>query len=147
MSIHIQSLLEEMMSAELEPPVRELFARVRELDQGCSVLRVLFRRPNVMLTLDDIAYHAARPSAVVEGSILAMVEMGLAREIVVAGIAWFGLTKDQEIHQSVSKLIRWQDRCHRRLAEIARMVDGQPVAREGVSKRPSGGRLGESGAR
>lgn len=117
--------IEEIILAKMEPPVRDLFARVSQLDRGCLILRLLFRRANVVMTIDDVAYHVAEPKAIVENSIHAMVEIGLAREIVVeGGPSFFGLTKDQELRQTIRELMRWQDLSHRRLAQIGRAVDG-----------------------
>ncbi len=81
----MDQISEERLLAELEPEVRALFTQVRGIDGGCLLLRFLDEHANALMTVEDIAFHLCEPSGVVENTLYAMRELGLVREVVVAG--------------------------------------------------------------
>ena len=116
--------IEEMMLAELEPKLRELFTQVKGLGCGWSILRLLYQRANALMMVDDIAYHVGESRKAVERDLEALIDLGLARKVELAGAKFFGLTEDPELRQAVHDLCSWQERWRHRLAQIASAVDG-----------------------
>ncbi len=119
--------IEEMVLAELEPRTRELFGKVRHLEYGCSILRFLNQRGNVLITLEDIAYHLEAKKSPIERDLYALVKLGLVARITVVGVVFFGLVEDVQVRCAVHDLYCWQDYWHARLSEIESIVNGRSV--------------------
>ncbi len=120
-----ESHTQELVLDELEPRARQLFSQIRAFDCGCLLLRFLEAHAHRLMTIDDIAYHLVEPDAVVEQSLYAMIDLGLARRVGLAGLSLFGFTMDQEKQQLVRGLCAWQDGWQARLARLERMVGGK----------------------
>jgi hypothetical protein len=120
-----ESHIQETVLEELEPKVRELFAQICELDCGCALLRFLDTHRHALMTIDDIAYHVIEPHGDVEKSLVGMLELGLARRVAGAGLAWYGITEDEARQQLVHGLCAWQDSWQARLARVGRVVGGK----------------------
>ncbi len=121
--------IEEMVLAELEPRTRELFSKVRRLEYGCSVLRFLSQRGNVLITVEDIAYHLEAKKSPIERDLMALLKLGLVCRVTVVGVVFFGLAEDAEVRRAVRDLSRWQDYWHERLSEIESIVTGRGAHR------------------
>jgi hypothetical protein len=118
--------IEQMLLAELEPRSRELFFKARRLKCGCSLLRFLNQRGNVLMTVEDIAYNLGTSRALVERDLQTLSRLGLVSRVSVVGVVFFGLTEDPEMRRAVCGLCRWQ---HQRLSEIQGIINGQGTPR------------------
>jgi hypothetical protein len=130
-----ESHIQETVLEELEPKVRELFAQICELDCGCALLRFLDTHRHALMTIDDIAYHLIEPCRVVEMSLGAMRELGLARRVNVPGLALFGIAEDKEKQELLRGLCAWQERWQARFARVGRVVGGKHAPAEISSHR------------
>lgn len=120
-----ESRVQEMLCGELDPRLRELFSEVRLVDGGLALLRLLNSDPNTLRTIDDFAFHLRKPAAAVEKGLRGMVKLGLVRRIDAANITVFGVTRDPDRRHLLGELCTWQDRWHKRLAQIEQVVDGK----------------------
>lgn len=124
-----ESRVQEMLCGELGPCLWELFSEVRLIDGGLELLRLLHLHPNTLRTIDDFAFHLHKPAPVVEKGLRAMVKLGLVRRIDAASVVVFGITRDPDRRRLLVELCDWQDRWHKRLAQIEQVVDGKfPVS-------------------
>lgn len=124
-----ESRVQEMLCGELGPCLWELFSEVRLIDGGLELLRLLHLHPNTLRTIDDFAFHLHKPAPVVEKGLRAMVKLGLVRRIDAASVVVFGITRDPDRRRLLVELCDWQNRWHKRLAQIEQVVDGKfPVS-------------------
>ncbi len=126
-----QFILPEDMSFQtvflegLNGRLRDAFERICALDCGWPLLLFLDENPNVLMTDDDFAYLVDEQASVVQGNLYAMVDLGLARQLQVAGITLFGMTRDPEARQVIRELCAWQNQWRARLAQIDRLINGR----------------------
>ncbi len=113
--------------ADLDDNARPLFAQVRKLDGGLSLLRLLHSKANTVLTVDDLAYHLNQAAPVVERTLRRLVELGWARQIDLKDCSWFGLTTDPQRRQLVAELVTWQDGWNARLEQMRHTINGAMV--------------------
>ena len=117
----VQTVFLEGLSIRL----RDLFDRICSLDCGWSLLLLLNENPNVLMTDDDLAFLIDDLATTVQSNLYAMIDIGLARQIDVAGITLFGMTKDPEARQIIHELCAWQNQWRTRLAQIDRLISGR----------------------
>ncbi len=120
--------IEEMLLAELEPRTRELFVTARSFKCGCSILRFLNQRGNLLMTVDDIAYHLKTSRVLVEQDLQALSKLGLVSRVSMVGVVFYGLTEDSELRRIVRDLCRWQDDWHARLSTIEGIINGKAIS-------------------
>ena len=134
--------LQELVCAELDPRLNDLFARVRPLDGGFTLLRFFAANANTLRTADDVAYHVGMSASAVDKSLHALSHMGLVRRVQAAGITLYALTEDPLKRRTVRDLCAWQDRWQARIAQIDRLINGQPspadAARPRAVQAPAG---------
>ncbi len=122
---------------EMPEPIRHLFDQVSACDGGMPLLRTLEANPNTFKTAEDLAYSVQQPQAAVEGSLYALVNLGLVQWMNVAGLVFFGLTPNPDQRQAAHDLCAWQDRWHARLAHIEQVVNGTAWPRPARQGAPS----------
>ena len=93
-----QTVLLEGLGLEM----RDLVDRLCALDCGWRLLRFLIQNPNIMIKL------------------------GLMRQTDLAGITFFGMTKDAEARQIISDLCIWHDQWCARIDQINRLINRGP---------------------
>jgi hypothetical protein len=89
------------------------------------LLLFLNENPNVLMTDDDLAYLVDDQAPTVQSNLYAMIDLGLTRQIDVAGVTLFGMTRNPETRQLIRELCAWQRQWRKRLAEIDRLFNGK----------------------
>ncbi len=117
------SVLQELLYAELDDAERELFDRVHHLAYGCAILHFLNDHPGLTATVEEIAFRLDESPRLVEKSLLGLAKLGLLRQAR-AGQESYSLASDPHKRQLVHDLFDWQFRWHRRLARLENLVDG-----------------------
>jgi hypothetical protein len=116
-----QTILLEGLSIRM----KDLFDRICALDCGWPLLLFLDENPNVLMTDDDLAFLIDELAATVQSNLYAMIDFGLIRQMEVAGITLFGMTKNPEARQIIRELCAWQNQWRTRLAHIDRLISGR----------------------
>jgi hypothetical protein len=119
-----ERFIHDRMLEDMERRVRVLFDRLVKLDSGLALLRFFNADANTLRTIEDIAYSLKRPYGEVERGVLALVDLGLVHWTLIAGLAFFGLTKNSEQRKLVRELTDWQDRWFARSDLIKSVLDG-----------------------
>lgn len=117
----VQTVFLEGLSIRL----RDVFDRICSLDCGWPLLIFLNDNPNVLMTDDDFAYLVDEQAPMVQSNLYAMIDLGLIRQIEVAGITLFGMTRNPEMRQVVRDLCAWQNQWRKRLAQIDQLINGK----------------------
>lgn len=122
----LEPSLQDLVCAELDPRLNDLFVRVRPLEGGFTLLRFFAANVNTLRTADDIAYHVCLPVAAVDKSLRTLSQMDLVRRMQAAGITLYGLTENPQKRRLVRDLGEWQDRWLAQIQQIDRLINGQP---------------------
>ncbi len=117
--------IEEMMLAELEPELRELYTQLSRMECGASILRFFRRRPKVLIVIDDIVYYVDGSRPAVERALEGLIALDLLRRVQLPGLELFGLTQNPEKREAVCKLCAWQERWYQHLTRMASWIDGE----------------------
>ena len=117
-----QTVLLEGLGLEM----RDLVDRLCALDCGWRLLRFLNQNPNILMTQDDLAYRVDEATAIVQTNLHAMIKLGLMRQTDLAGITFFGMTKDAEARQTISDLCIWHDQWCARIDQVDRLINRGP---------------------
>ncbi len=123
-----ESLVHDLLFADLNESEQALFERVHDVNDGCALLCLLDRSPTQQLTVEDIASQAQAPEATVEQSLQALADLQLVRRAEIEGIHFYGLSDDPTRRALIDALFAWQDRWHARLDRLAALVDGRSHA-------------------
>lgn len=120
-----ESLVHDLLFADLDETEQALFERVHAINGGCALLYLLDRSPTQQLTVEDIASQVQAPAPTVERSLQALADLRLLRRAEIEGIAFYGLSDEPARRPLIDALFAWQDRWHARLAHLTDLVDGR----------------------
>ncbi len=120
-----ERLVQDIVLAEAENHVRDLYNQLQVLDGGFELLFFLATKGNSLMTVEDIAYFVKRPFPEVKSSLEAMVDLGLLRRTDIVGLSFFGITADSEWQQSVRDLCAWRTAWRARMDRIQSVIDGK----------------------
>jgi hypothetical protein len=120
-----ERLVQDIVLAEAENHVRDLYNQLQALDGGFELLLFLATKGNSLMTVEDIAYFVKRPFSEVKSSLEAMVDLGLLRRADVIGLSFFGITADSMRQQSVRDLCAWRTAWRVRMDRIQSVIDGK----------------------
>jgi len=104
--------------------VQGVFEQVRALDGGLPLLGFLAAHAHSLQTSDDIAYHLNQAPAVVAQDLQSLVALGLARQVDMLDLTFFGMMTDPERGGLVRELVAWQALWTTRQARIERVING-----------------------
>jgi hypothetical protein len=125
-----ESVLRSVLLTELDEHTRMLFKQLCTLNCGIQLVRFLVENKHTLTTVEGIAYHLNQAPAKVEGDIQELENLGLVRQVNVAGLTLFGVTMDSDRRQLVRDLCAWQERWQLRLVRIERAIDGKAARDE-----------------
>lgn len=87
----------------------QLFACVRKLNCGFSILQCLQANPRALMTPEGISDHLKRPVEVIDNDLSSLQELGLVSPKPIAGIVFFGLDPDPAKRKLVRELLARRD--------------------------------------
>jgi DNA-binding IclR family transcriptional regulator len=113
-----------MVIAELSDSAKTLFAELGRIPCCLMILHFLRSNASTLLTADDVAYHLAKPLALVEKGLATLAHLDLVQSTTVTGITFYRFAT-HPAHQSLAhELCAWQDRWETRLKQIAHLIWG-----------------------
>lgn len=119
-------VIQKLVLGDLDEKILQILNQLCVGKCGVALLRYLDVHANSLHTLEDIAYSLRESCSDVECGLNTLQELGLACELRIAGISFFGATPDQNGRVRIRELRAWQERWRVRIKRIERLVDGKP---------------------
>lgn len=129
-SVDADSVLEQLLLAELQIDEKRTFSKVAALTHGTMLLTFLDSNSNTLSAADAIAFRLGADVEAVEAGLSGLLRLGLVRRLDVGPRLW-GLTENPTRRQTVKNLVAWQNRWRVRLAQLDRVVRGVPFEGNG----------------
>lgn len=85
-------------------------------------LNFLHSHPRTFLTLDDVAYHLARPIEEIERDLQKLTQLQLVQTQRVTLVTFYALTREPAKQQLAHELCAWQQSWETRLHELALLI-------------------------
>ncbi len=94
---------------ELCPRLRPLALRMMECPCGCEALDFFRYRTRVWLETADIAHYLHQPIDRVIAALNLLTEVGILERRDIFGVAFYGLTHNEEILNALEQFWTWRD--------------------------------------
>ncbi len=118
------SVLRELLYAELDEDKRQLFDRVHHLAYACAILHLLDEHPKEHETAQEVAFRLGESGAIVNRTLLGLTRLGLVHQTHIEGGPLYSISPDPRKLQAVHELFDWQRQWHLRLQRLENLVDG-----------------------
>jgi hypothetical protein len=118
-------VIRELVFSDLDEKILSLLDQLCIRQCDVSLLRYLDAHSQSLHTVEDIAFSLRENCADVQCALTALVDLGYACELNVAGTCFFGATTDQNHRARMRELCAWQDRWRARIQRIEQVLDGK----------------------
>ena len=100
------------------PRIRPIAARVMDCACGCEALDLFRYRTRVWLEIADIAHYLKQPLDHVVGALDLLTEIGILERRDIFGMAFYGMTRNQQVLNALEQFWAWRDEWHVQLERV-----------------------------
>jgi hypothetical protein len=102
------TLIRDALFLEVPPKILVFAREILDCPHACRVLSYLSRRPQMVMTVTDLAYMTGAPEDGLPAAFHVLAEHGVIRCQEIAGVAFYGLTLDPTALAKVEAFYAWR---------------------------------------
>ncbi len=107
---------------EMPPEVVPMATRIFGSEAGRRVVTYLRRHPKLALTAADLAHSVNQPADLVTPALEELVDLGIVREELIVGLAFYRLAGDAEHLGLLDRFFTWYEACVRQVRDLQTLL-------------------------